>query len=141
MQSHEGKTEIIKQGFSWTALLSGLFGLFPLGTIIWMLVRKLWLRALLWFGLSILFGLPLKVIQQSAGANSDMSSGESVAVFIFLIPLILLSVTTGFFGNEWTMLNRLKKGYTDKGEVEAPNEIEAIRIIQSQTNKGVYSRS
>lgn len=141
MQSHEGKTEIIKQGFSWTAFSSGLFGLFPLGTVIWMLVRKLWLRALLWFGLSILFGIPLRIIQQSAGANSDMSSGESVAVFIFLIPLILLSVTTGFFGNEWTMLNRLKKGYTDKGEVEAPNEIEAIRIIQSQTNKGVFSRS
>ena len=141
MQSHEGKTEIIKQGFSWTALLSGLFGLFPLGTIIWMLVRKLWLRALSWFGLTLLFGLPLNAIKQAAGANADMSSGESIAVFIFLIPLIALSVTTGLFGNEWTMLNRLKKGYIDKGEVEAPNEIEAIRIIQSQTNKGVYSRS
>ncbi len=70
-----------------------------------------------------------------------MSSGKSIVVFIFLIPLIALSVTTGLFGNEWTMLNRLKKGYIDKGEVEATNEIEAIRIIQSKTNKGVYSRS
>ena len=111
MQSHDGKTEIIKQGFSWSALLSGLFGLFPLGTIIWMLVRKLWLRALSWFGLTILFGLPLNAIQQAAGANADRSSGESIAIFIFLIPLIALSVTTGLFGNEWTMMNRLKKGY------------------------------
>ena len=141
IQSNTGKTELIKQGFSWTAICSGLFGFFPIGTIIWMLVRKLWLRALAWFGLMMLFGMPMSLMDQMSQSSADTSGELAIITLVLAIPFLLLSIIPGFLGNKWTMLNRLKKGYIDRGEVEAPNEIEAIRSVQRQTGSGVQLKS
>ena len=83
----------------------------------------------------------MSLLDQMSQSGGDTSGELAIFTLVLAIPFLLLSIIPGFLGNKWTMLNRLKKGYIDRGEVEASNEIEAIRTVQSQTGSGVHSRS
>lgn len=138
VESSKGKTELIKQGFSWTALFSGLLGLFPLGTIIWLIVRRLWLRAFAWLVMyvpPILFlSIAYKMIE-TRESEFPTSAGPILSLILVTLSFMLV-VIPAFQGNKWTMHNRLKKGYMYKGEVAAKNDIEAIKQTQSNNATG-----
>lgn len=62
--------EAVKQGFSWPAFFFG-----P----VWMLIKKLWLRATLWLGLYVVLGLVEDV------ADKSEETGQQILVYLLII--------------------------------------------------------
>lgn len=139
MESDRGQIELIKQGFSWPALISSLFGFFPFGTVLWLFYRRLWMVGLSWFGIILVSVIPISIISAYA-SGSPRSSDTSSGLIILLIALFLV-VFPGYKANEWTMLNRLKNGYKDIGEIEAESDVEAIKRVRQAKGTGVHIRS
>ena len=106
--------EAVKSGFAWLA---------PFNPI-WPLFRGLWMLFITY----ILFILVLASIDaQIYGLDDfiDITNANNLQ-WIFLIIQIFIFVSPGFKGNEWTVNNLQKKGYTFDCSIEAKNKNEAI---------------
>jgi len=94
----------VKIGFSWPALCFG---------IVWMMVKKLWIWAGIWFVIAIVFN-------SVAALLSDAESGRSIVVTVVLFAVWLwLWLYPAVKGNEWRQVNLEKKGYSFVSDVEA----------------------
>ena len=97
--------EAVKVGFSWPALFFGL---------IWMLVKRLWNFAAIWFGLYIVLAIAESV------AKSPFS------LFIIFVVYMALWLMPAFKGNEWREANLSTRGFEYLDKVEANNPREAV---------------
>ena len=109
--------EAVKSGFAWLA---------PFNPI-WPLFRGLWMLFITY----IVFILVLASIDaQIYGLDDfiDITNANNLQ-WIFLIVQIVIFVSPGFKGNEWTVKNLQKKGYIFDCSIEAKNKSEALFLI------------
>jgi hypothetical protein len=104
--------EAVKIGFSWPAFALGL---------IWMVSKKLWGWAGLWFGATVVCTfIEAATIESQAG-------GEPSMVYLFLIVAYLaLWFIPPFQGNKWLEASLSKRGYEHIGTVQAETPDAAI---------------
>ena len=107
--------EAVKVGFSWPGFFFD---------IIWMLVKKLWMMALLWFGLYCVFGV-IKTVTDA----SEESGAQALVYLLLAAGDIALRVLPGFKGNQWREANLLKRGYTLVGEARTATPDAAIAEV------------
>ena len=113
----------VKSGFAWLA---------PFNPI-WPLFRGLWL----------MFFFYIIIILVLAGIDFEMYGFEgyidipnaSNFQLIFFIFQIIILVTPGLKGNEWTSNNLQKKGYVFDCSIEAKNKNEAIALAHNQDSE------
>ena len=90
--------EAVKVGFSWPAFLFG---------VIWMLVKRLWGLAGIWFLLCIVLSLVEEVTDKSG------AGGTQALVYLLLSAgSFALWLVPAFKGNKWREENLTKRGYT-----------------------------
>ena len=101
--------EAVKVGFSWPAFFFG---------IIWMLVKKLWGLAGLWFAMYVGLSLIEAVTDQS------QESGAQALVYLILAAgYFALWLVPAFKGNKWREENLSKRGYEllSSAQAETPD--------------------
>lgn len=130
-----GSDELIPQGFSWVALLCCLGGLFPLGIVIWLMVRKLWLKSIIWLFLTL---LTLGIITMFGQINEGLdSSGVGIFILLVVIGSWYLTIHPAFVGNKWTLNKRLKNGFMKLDDVSARSESDALQDIRTVSRNDI----
>ncbi|HEY3196588.1 MAG TPA: DUF2628 domain-containing protein [Nitrospirales bacterium] len=109
--------EAIKVGFSWPAFFLG-----P----VWMLRKRLWGLAVLWFLIYVI----LSVIEASTVAVSNRTEGIMFSVMMVGLYTALWLVP-GIKGNAWRATNLTRRGYRISNEVQANTAEDALRTTQS----------
>ena len=110
----ENGFEAVKSGFAWFA---------PFNPV-WPLFRGLWMLFITYiFCILVLASIDAQIY----GLDDviDISNANNLQ-WIFLITQILILISPGFKGNEWTVKNLLKKGYIFDCSIEAKNKNEAL---------------
>jgi hypothetical protein len=97
--------EAVKQGFSWPGFLFGA---------IWMLVKKLWMLAALWFAL----GVALELVDMVAKSSTDEGAALLVQGLL-LVGYLALMLVPGFKGNAWREAGLRRRGFVLKQTVQA----------------------
>lgn len=111
--------EAVKVGFSWPAFFFGF---------IWMLIKKLWLLAIVWFGLTMVLSFIENLIVIRQPADSQVFSYALLAICY-----IALWLLPGFKGNAWRESNLLKRGYQKIISLNADNPDAAVaQFVQAQ---------
>ena len=101
----QAATEAVKVGFSWPAFFFSFF---------WMLAKRLWGVAALWFSAYFLCAIIEKV------ANPENANGGSPALFLLVAAVyFILWLLPAFKGNQWREKNLTKRGYQLQGTVQA----------------------
>jgi hypothetical protein len=110
----------VKSGFAWLA---------PFNPI-WPLFRGLWLMFISYIIIIlILAGIDFEIYGFEGYIDIPKASDSQL---IFLIFQIIILVTPGFKGNEWTTNNLQKKGYVFDCSIVAKNKNEAIALTQNK---------
>ncbi len=102
--------EAVKVGFSWPAFFFDM---------IWMLVKKLWGFAGIWFCIYVAYAIVDSVIEGPFG------------IFVLLVVTLAIWLIPGFKGNEWRESNLSSRGYEHVETVSANNPDAAIAQIAS----------
>lgn len=97
--------EAVKVGFSWPAFFFGLF---------WMLVKKLWGLAGLWFVAYVVLSLVKEFTEQSGEGLA-----QALVNLILFVSYFVLWLVPAFKGNKWRDENLSKRGYEQLGTVQA----------------------
>jgi len=108
--------EAVKIGVSWPAFFFG-----PL----WILVKKLWVVASVWFVFYVLLGL-VSAVTEEVQAESGLQRIMDLPVFAAYVVLALLPV---FWGNAWRSRKLDRRGYTLIETVKARSAQEAVSRI------------
>jgi hypothetical protein len=95
------RTVFVRDGFSFLALIVPVF---------WLLFHRLWFEAGLVLATSVALGL--------AGQHWDMSGA---AIFLSFLVSVLVSLE----GNNWRVTALRRRGYVEKGVIEAADRSEA----------------
>ena len=110
----------VKFGFAWLA---------PFNPI-WPLYRGLWLIFISYIIIIlVLAGIDVEIY--GFEGYIDIPKASDFQLIFFIIQIIIL-VTPGFKGNEWTSNNLQKKGYVFDYSIEAKNKNEAIALAHTQ---------
>ncbi len=112
--------EAVKIGFSWPALVLG---------IMWMLAKKLWTFAAIWFAAYVLLTLV-----EGATVLAGSESGPQ-ALISLILPLAWLGfwLVPAFKGNAWREHNLQDRGYALIDTVQSATARSAIaRLAQSR---------
>ncbi len=110
----------VKSGFAWLA---------PFNPI-WPLFRGLWLIFISYIIIIlVLAGIDVEIY--GFEGYIDIPKASDFQLIFFIIQIIIL-VTPGFKGNEWTSNNLQKKGYVLDCSIEAKNKNEAIALAHNQ---------
>ena len=111
--------EAVKSGFAWLA---------PFNPI-WPLFRGLWALFITY----IFFILVLASIDAQIYGLVDFIDIKNAnnLQWILLIVQIVIFVSPGFKGNEWTATNLQKKGYIFDCSIEASNKKEALTFVSN----------
>lgn len=104
--------EAVKVGFSWPAFFFG---------IIWMLVKKLWGLAGIWFAAYIVLSLIETVTDQSAEGGA-----QTLVYLILAAGYFTLWLVPAFKGNKWREENLSKRGYEQLATVQAETSDAAV---------------
>lgn len=97
--------EAVKAGFSWPAFFFGM---------IWMLVKKLWGLAGLWF--TIYLGL---LLIEAVTDQSQESEAQALVYLILAAGYFALWLVPAFKGNKWREENLSKRGFEFLSSVQA----------------------
>ena len=118
---HQEKDFIaVKSGFAWLASFNP----------IWPLFRGLWSVFILYIIIIlVLAGIDFEIYGFEDYIDIPNASNFQLIFFIFQIIIFL---TPGFKGNEWTSNNLQKKGYVFDCSIEAKNKNEAIALAHTQ---------
>ena len=115
----------VKSGFAWLA---------PFNPI-WPLFRGLWLMFILYIIIIlILAGIDVEIYGLDGSIFDDIQNANNLQL-IFFITQIMIFLTPGFKGNEWTAKNLQKKGYIFDCSIEAKNKNEAIALAHTQDSE------
>ena len=110
----------VKSGFAWLA---------PFNPI-WPLFRGLWLIFISYIIIIlVLAGIDVEIY--GFEGYIDIPKASDFQLIFFIIQIIIL-VTPGFKGNEWTSNNLQKKGYVFDCSIEAKNINEAVALAHTQ---------
>jgi hypothetical protein len=115
---------VVKSGFSWPVLF---YGWIPFYLIIWMLWKKLYNNAAIWFFLYLIWAV-------FAIFGTAINLAE-YPFFLFLIIFSYLSLWLGpaFRGNEWRYAEFVNNGYEKVDVITAGNYKEAItQLVEKQ---------
>ena len=116
----ENGFKAVKSGFAWLA---------PFNPI-WPLFRGLWLIFISYIIIIlVLAGIDVEIY--GFEDYIDIPNANNLQLIFFIIQIIIL-VTPGFKGNEWTSNNLQKKGYVFDCSIVAKNKNEAIALAQNQ---------
>src|SRR5262245_17968330 len=107
--------EAVKVGFSWPGFFFG---------IVWMLIKRLWMLALLWFGFYFVLGL-LKTVT----TESEESGAQALVYLLLWAGYWALNLIPGFKGNQLREANLLKRGYELTGEVRTATSDAAVAQV------------
>ncbi len=117
---HENGFKAVKSGFAWLA---------PFNPI-WPLYRGLWLIFISYiFIILVLAGIDFEIY--GFEGYIDIPNASNLQLIFFIFQIIIL-VTPGLKGNEWTSNNLQKKGYVFDCSIEAKNKNEAIALAHTQ---------
>jgi len=111
--------EAVKVGFSWPAFFFGL---------IWMLVKKLWSYAGIWF----LVYIALSVIETLADQASSAPGLQAIGYFGLAGGYFALWLIPAFRGNTWRVSNLQNNGYVLLKEIPAPTPKAAIAGVAKE---------
>jgi Protein of unknown function (DUF2628) len=119
----------IKHGFSWPGFLFHGW---------WALFHRLWLEALLLFGVPFTACAVIALILSPPSASGDAAALLFCALLWLLI--FLVYVVAGFKGNDWRRANVSKRGFTYVGTEQADTPdaavAAAIRKRRNDTKNG-----
>lgn len=105
-------TEAVKRGFSWPAFFFGFF---------WMLAKKLWGLAGLWFVAFMVCTLIEKV------ADASAQDGAAAVVYLLLAAAYFsLWLVPAFKGNGWRESNLQRRGFALVAELQAETPDAAV---------------
>ena len=110
----ENGFEAVKSGFAWLA---------PFNPI-WPLFRRLWLLFLTYIFV-ILIITSIDFTFYGFNGYIDIANADDLQL-IFLIIQIIIFISPGFKGNEWTANNLQKQGYIFDCTIEAKNKNDAL---------------
>ena len=126
---HEKGLRAVKSGFAWLA---------PFNPI-WPLFRGLWLIFISYIIIIlVLAGIDVEIY--GFEGYIDIPKASDFQLIFFIIQIIIL-VTPGFKGNEWTSNNLQKKGYIFDCSIEAKNINEAVALAHTQETQRENSKS
>jgi type IV secretory pathway VirB6-like protein len=111
--------EAVKSGFAWLA---------PFNPV-WPLFRGLWMLFIFYIFV-ILIITSIDYTFYGFDGYIDIASADDLQL-IFLIVQIIIFISPGFKGNEWTATNLQKKGYVFDCSIEANNKNEALTLVTS----------
>lgn len=120
-KNSSGDLKAVKKGFAWLAI-----PFFPW----WFLYRKLWMI----FASYILIILILASIDYELYGELGFfkySTANDLQIFIFFAEIIILTLP-GFRGNEWTVVNLKKQGYTFAYSVQASSKRSALELAKNK---------
>lgn len=104
--------EAVKVGFSLPAFFFGLF---------WMLAKKLWKLAGLWFGIYLICS-----IAETVADGLKPGDAQTTMVVILLMTYAVLWILPGAKGNEWRERNLVNRGYECRDTVTAKTPAAAV---------------
>ncbi|MFN2343141.1 MAG: DUF2628 domain-containing protein, partial [Desulfonatronovibrio sp.] len=108
--------EAVKVGFSWPAFFFG---------IVWMLVKKLWKYAALWFVIYVFMAIIENLLK-----SGDVATGMTATYdLMIMLGYLLIMLIPAFKGNIWRENLLQDKGYILKTKVEASSLAKALSII------------
>ena len=117
---HENGFKAVKSGFAWLA---------PFNPI-WPLFRGLWSVFISYIIIIlVLAGIDFEIY--GFEGYIDIPNASNLQLIFFIFQIIIL-VTPGLKGNEWTSNNLQKKGYVFDCSIEAKNKNEAIALALTQ---------
>tara|TARA_B100000795_G_scaffold179704_1_gene136028 strand:+ start:122 stop:508 length:387 start_codon:yes stop_codon:yes gene_type:complete len=109
--------EAVKSGFAWLA---------PFNPI-WPLFRGLWIIFISYiFVILVLASIDVEIY--GLVGHIDIPNANNLQL-IFLIIQIIILISPGFKGNEWTAKDLQKKGYIFDYSIEAKNKNEALMLV------------
>ena len=111
--------EAVKSGFAWLA---------PFNPV-WPLFRGLWMLFISYI-IVILIITSIDFTIYGFEGYIDIANADDLQL-IFLIIQIIIFISPGFKGNEWTVKNLQNKGYVFDCSIEANNKKEALTFITS----------
>lgn len=119
----------VKVGFNWPVFFTGLF--FSFFNVVWMLICKLWGRAILWIALYFIIGVAAGMIIMLIDISIERELQdflELLNIFQLLIGagLLTLVLVPAFQGNKWVVTNLLKRGYELEDTLQAKTKDAAI---------------
>ena len=115
----------VKSGFAWLA---------PFNPI-WPLFRGLWLIFISYIIIIlVLAGIDVEIYGLEGSIFDDIQNANNLQLIFFIIQIIIF-LTPGFKGNEWTSNNLQKKGYVFDCSIEAKNKNEAIALAHTQDSE------
>ena len=116
----ENGFKAVKSGFAWLA---------PFNPI-WPLFRGLWSVFISYIIIIlVLAGIDFEIY--GFEGYIDIPNASNLQLIFFIFQIIIL-VTPGLKGNEWTSNNLQKKGYVFDCSIEAKNKNEAISLAHTQ---------
>lgn len=107
--------EAVKVGFSWPALIFGVF---------WLITKKMWIRAAIWFTAYSFLFLILSENQAYDEEKKDAWRG-----LIFFVGFIVLWFAPAFRGNMWREKNLTSRGYENISSATSGTTDGAIAIV------------
>lgn len=114
--------DAVKTGFSWPALFFG---------IIWMLAKKIWVLAGLWFGAYVI------LLIVTGASNQNMSTDQAIVTLIAGLAYWVLWLIPPFNGNRWREENLSKRSYELLGTVQAETPDSAIAKVAKSTIRAI----
>ena len=120
---HENGFKAVKSGFAWLA---------PFNPI-WPLFRGLWSVFISYIIIIlVLAGIDFEIY--GFEGYIDIPNASNLQLIFFIFQIIIL-VTPGLKGNEWTSNNLQKKGYVFDCSIEAKNKNKAIALALTQDSE------
>lgn len=107
-----GAPEAVKVGFSWPGFLLGS---------VWMLTKKMWGMALLWFGVYL--------VLETVTSVSEAINPSALTYLLLAVAFLALSLIPGFMGNQWREANLLKRGYQLVGTAQTTTGEAAVAQV------------
>ena len=82
----------------------------------------------------VLAGIDVEIYGLDGSIFDDIQNANNLQLIFFIIQIIIF-LTPGFKGNEWTSNNLQKKGYVFDCSIEAKNKNEAIELAHTQDSE------
>jgi hypothetical protein len=120
----------VKIGFSWPALFFG---------IIWMLIKRLWILAALWFAAYLLCGL-IEAASNLVGLTSEADEPITMVDYLLIAAYLALSLVPGFKGNKWRERDLAKHGFCTSRNCANRNGRRCHRTVRKCTTKCVEAK-
>ena len=123
LQHPTKKLKAVKTGFAWLAIpFVTCLPVFPA----WFLFRGLW-KIFIAYILTILILASIDYELYGYLGFFNFSTADGLQIVIIIAELVILTLPA-FKGNEWTVLNLLKRGYKVSYSVQASSKKEAMQL-------------